>query len=82
MMNTIICTIPYIYLIKYRKNGYLLVLSPDIDLPPDYPFDFTKHLIAILPTADTLEDGKRLNMMMPNEIINYKKNMILTILGL
>lgn len=33
-------------------------IGSDIDLPPNNPFNFSKHSITILPTADTLEPIK------------------------
>ena len=51
------CTYHYIFN-RRKANG--VFIATDINLPPDYWFNFLEHFIAILPTADTLQYDKRL----------------------
>ena len=46
------------FTITLETNG--VFIATDINLPPDYRFNFLEHFITILPTAYTLQHDKRL----------------------
>ena len=65
-----------IYIFNRRKaNG--VFIATDINLPPDYRFNFLEHFITILPTAYTLQYDKRLcthwcQMKLQTTLNNFK----------